>query len=331
MKNKKKYLLLLLCLPLLMTGCKKIPQLQDGKQVIVEVNGKQFTAEEFFDELKEAGGTSVLVNLVSNYITEQELTDEMEKDAKEQAKAEYDQVYAVYANQWNDFLSYNGLTSGEQLLEVIEESYMQNAVLENYIKNDVITEEEIQKYYDENIYGEITVRHILITPEVDDDMTDDEKKEAEEKALEEAKSLLEEIKNSDNKEEKITELAKEHSDDTGTASEGGLLVNITNESDLVEEFWEASLNLGVGELTAEPVETEFGYHIIYKVSQNEKPALDTVRDRVLDNLTSEMLSDTNASQVYWAGLREKYNMVIYDDVIKEAYDSTMKNLNKETE
>ena len=44
-----------------------------------------------------------------------------------------------------------------------------------------------------------------------------------------------------------------------------------------------------------------------------------------------MLSATNASQVYWAGLREKYNMVIYDDVIKEAYDSTMKNLNKETE
>ena len=178
MKNKKKYLLLLLCLPLLMTGCKKIPQLQDGKQVIVEVNGKQFTAEEFFDELKEAGGTGVLINLVSNYITEQELTDEMEKDAKEQAKAEYDQMYAMYANQWNDFLNYNGLTNGEQLLEVIEESYKQNAVLENYLKNDVITEEEIQEYYDENIYGEITVRHILITPEVEDDMTDDEKTEA---------------------------------------------------------------------------------------------------------------------------------------------------------
>ena len=218
-----------------------------------------------------------------------------------------------------------------EIIAIIICSALGASNLVGYMEQKNIYDNTMEKYYDENIYGEITVRHILITPEVEDDMTDDEKTEAKNKALEEAKSLLEQIKNSDNKEEKITELAKEKSDDTGTASEGGLLVNITNESGLVEEFWEASLNLGVGELTAEPVETEFGYHIIYKVSQNEKPALDTVRDRVLDNLTSEMLSDTNASQVYWAGLREKYNMVIYDDVIKEAYDSTMKNLNKETE
>ena len=50
---KKKYLLLLLCLPLLVTGCGKVPELQNGQQVVVELNGKQFTAEEFFDELKE--------------------------------------------------------------------------------------------------------------------------------------------------------------------------------------------------------------------------------------------------------------------------------------
>ena len=64
---KKKYLLLLLCVPLLVTGCGKVPELQNGQQVIVEVNGKQFTAEEFFDELKENYGTSALINLVSNY------------------------------------------------------------------------------------------------------------------------------------------------------------------------------------------------------------------------------------------------------------------------
>mgnify|MGYP003302258940 CR=1 FL=1 len=67
-------------------------------------------------------------------------------------------------------------------------------------------------------------------------------------------------------------LAKEKSDDTGTKSEGGLLENVTNESGLVEEFWEATLKLEAGKMTEEPVKTQFGYHIIYKVSQKEKPS-----------------------------------------------------------
>ena len=311
-----------------MTGCKKIPQLQDGKQVIVEINGKQFTAEEFFDELKEISGTGVLVNLVNNYIAEQELSDEMKEDAKEQAQSYYDALYASYGSQWNDFLRYYGHTSGDAFLAYLQESYMQSATIEQYVRNDVITDEEIQTYYDENIYGEITVRHILISPDVDDDATDEEIEEAEATALEKAKELITQIQNSENLEEDFTNLAKENSDDTGTVEQGGLLENITNESGLVEEFWEAANDLEVGEFTTEPVKTRFGYHIIYKVSQKEKPSLDSVKDKVLDGLVSELLSATDAESIYWAGLREKYNMVIYDDIIKDSYDAAMKSLQK---
>ncbi len=325
---KKKYLLLLLCLPLLMTGCKKIPQLQDGKQVIVEINGKQFTAEEFFDELKEISGTGVLVNLVNNYIAEQELSDEMKEDAKSQAQSQYDSLYAYYSSDWDNFLRYYGYTSGDAFLAYLQESYMQSATIEQYVRNDVITDEEIQTYYDENIYGEITVRHILISPDVDDDATDEEIEEAEATALEKAKELITQIQNSENLEEDFTNLAKENSDDTGTVEQGGLLENITNESGLVEEFWEAANDLEVGEFTTEPVKTRFGYHIIYKVSQKEKPSLDSVKDKVLDGLVSELLSATDAESIYWAGLREKYNMVIYDDIIKDSYDAAMKSLQK---
>ncbi len=311
-----------------MTGCKKIPQLQDGKQVIVEINGKQFTAEEFFDELKEISGTGVLVNLVNNYIAEQELSDEMKEDAKSQAQSQYDSLYAYYSSDWDNFLRYYGYTSGDAFLAYLQESYMQSATIEQYVRNDVITDEEIQTYYDENIYGEITVRHILISPDVDDDATDEEIEEAEATALEKAKELITQIQNSENLEEDFTNLAKENSDDTGTVEQGGLLENITNESGLVEEFWEAANDLEVGEFTTEPVKTRFGYHIIYKVSQKEKPSLDSVKDKVLDGLVSELLSATDAESIYWAGLREKYNMVIYDDIIKDSYDAAMKSLQK---
>lgn len=326
---KKKYLLLLLCLPLLVTGCKYEPKLVDGKEVVVELNGKQFTAEEFFEELKDVNGTGVLINLVNDYITEQELTDEMKEEYKKQAKAEYDSYKAYYGNDWNNFLAYYGFKNDDDLIESLENNYKQSLVLEKYLETDVIKEEEIQEEYDKNIYGESTIRHILIKPEVNDDMTSTEKEEEKRKALEEVTELIKQLQESKDLEKDFANLAKEKSDDTGTASEGGLLENITNESNLVEGFWEAVEKLEVGEMTTEAVETEFGYHIIYKVSQKEKPALDEVKDKVIDNLIDELLSEENASMVYWAGLREKYNMVIYDEVIKDSYDSTMKLYKKD--
>lgn len=319
---KKKYLLLLLCLPLLVTGCKYEPKLVDGKEVVVELDGKQFTAEEFYEELKDINGTGVLINLVNNYITEQELTEEMEKEALEQAQAELESYKAYYGDEWNNVLVSNDLKNEKDFLNSLEDSYKQSLVLEKYLETDVIKEEEIQEYYDNDIYGEVTVRHILIIPDVDDDMTSTEKEDAKAKALEEAKKIIEKLDRAENVEEKFIELAKEESDDT-TASEGGLIENFTNEN-MDESFWEASLNLEDGKYTTEPVESQYGYHIIYKISQKEKPSLDDVKDKIIENLINELLSEKNASLVYWAGLREKYNMNILDEVIKDSYDSTMK-------
>lgn len=329
--KKGKYLLLLLCIPLLVTGCKKVPKLADGKEVIVELGEKQFTAEDFFDALKENYGASVLINMVDKYITEKELTDDMKKEAEKSAKAQYDYYYAAYGSNetnWNSFLSYNGFTSDEDFKDQLNTMHKQNLVLEKYLKENVIKDEEISKYYDENIYGEITVRHILVKPEVTDDMTSDEKKEAENNALEKAKELIEQLKKSTDLEKDFEALAKEKSDDEGSASEGGLIENFTNETGLVEEFWDASLKLEVGKMTEEPVKTEFGYHIIYKVNQNKKPNLDTIKDKVIDSIVDELLSAENATYIYWAGLREKYNLTIHDDIIKSDYDATMKQLQK---
>lgn len=321
---KKRYLLLLLCIPLLVTGCKHEPVLVDGKEVVVELNGKQFTAEEFYDELKKNSGTGVLINLVNNYITEQELTDEMRDEAKKEAESELETYKIYYRDNFNSLLLQYGYSSEKDFLTDIENSYKQNLVLEKYLENDVIKEEDIQEYYNDNIYGEATVRHILIKPDVTDDMTDTEKKDAKAKALEEATNLINQLKESENLETDFANLAKEKSDDIGTASQGGLLENITNETDLIKEFWEATLKLNIGEMTLEAVETEYGYHIIYKVSQKEKPALDSVKDKVIDGIIEELLSKSNSSLIYWAGLREKYNMVIHDEVIEDSYNSTMK-------
>ena len=326
--KKGKYLLLLLCVPLILTGCKNTPKLENGEEVIVEVTDKQFTADDFFDKLKEKYGASVLVSLVDDYITSKELTEDMIKSAEEEAQSNYDMYYAYYKSNWQSFLSYYGYNSNDEFLNELKNNAKQEAVLEKYLKENVITEDEIKKYYEKNIYGENTVRHILIKPDTTDSMSDTEKTEAKKKALEEANSIIETLKKSNDLENDFISIAKEKSDDTQTKSEGGLIENFTNESGLVTEFWEASLNLKVGEFTTTPVETDYGYHIIYKVSQNDKPSLDSVRDKVISSVIEELLSSDNSKYVYWAGLREKYGMTIYDDTIKDTYKATMDNLKK---
>ena len=52
---KKKLVVLGLCGLLMVTGCgqKQIPKLEDGKEVVAEVEGKQITADDLYSALKE--------------------------------------------------------------------------------------------------------------------------------------------------------------------------------------------------------------------------------------------------------------------------------------
>jgi peptidyl-prolyl cis-trans isomerase C len=61
--------------------------------------------------------------------------------------------------------------------------------------------------------------------------------------------------------ESFADLAKEFSIDRGSGKRGGDL-GLFGRGQMVKSFEEAAFKLEKGELTGEPVRTEFGYHII---------------------------------------------------------------------
>jgi len=73
----------------------------------------------------------------------------------------------------------------------------------------------------------------------------------------EALLILEKLK----KGEGFSNLAKEFSIDKGSGKKGGDL-GFFGKGMMVKPFEEAAFKLKKGEVTAEPVKTEFGYHII---------------------------------------------------------------------
>lgn len=323
--KKKKLLIGLISLGVLATtGCGKIPKLENGEEVVASLDGKNFTANDLYNELKKQGGSSVLVNMIDTFITNQEITDS--KEAEEYAASLIKQYKLSYKQNGADFeaaLISNGYANEDEFKKVIATDYKKSEIAKKYIKAD-ITDDELKNYYDNHISDELSVKHILIAPEVSDNATDEEKSNAENAALEKAKNLIEQLNNGAD----FDTLAKENSSDDATKDNGGVINNVVKEG-YVTEFWNAAYALENGKYTTEPVKTQYGYHIIYKVSHTEKKSLDEMKDTLYNKIVSEKISnDSSLEQKTWVKIREKYNLAINDSTIDSTYKSSIKSLEK---
>ena len=311
---------------LLFTGCGQAT-LKNGQKLVAKMDGKKITAEELYDELKTQGGASTLTNMIDEYIVNKEVkTNEDAKSYAESQIKQYKESYENYGMNFAEALANAGYSSEEAFKEVLILDYKKKEVTEDYVK-DTITDEEIKEYYKENIYGDIEAKHILISPNTKDGMSDDEKKEAEEKAKKEAEDIIKKL----DKGEDFEKLAKKYSDDKGTASNGGKL-NVTYGA-VVDEFWNGTVNLKDGEYSKEPVKSEYGYHIIYRIKQKDKPKLSKVKSDIIDKIVADKTENDKTIQTKaLVELRKKYNLKISDSKLNKSYNSSIKNaLNQKNE
>lgn len=317
--NKKKIFTLVLVVTLMLTGCGKIATLENGEEVVAKLDGKTITAEDLYSELKKQGGAVTLTNMIDNFIVGKEIkTDDDAKSYADSQLNSYKQSYQSYGQDFGAALKSAGYADEDEFKEELILEYKKKVVTENYVKDEVISDKDIQKYYDDNIYGDIEARHILISPNTDDDMSDEEKEKAEEKAKKEAEDIIKKL----DKGEDFAELAKKYSDDEGTAKDGGKLT--VTYGAVVDEFWDATNNLKDGKYTEEPVKSDYGYHVIYRIKQKEKPKLDDVKDEVIDKLVEEKMNEDSTLQTKaLVALRKKYNLDITDDGLKESYDNSV--------
>jgi peptidyl-prolyl cis-trans isomerase C len=167
----------------------------------------------------------------------QAVTTEMEGQAKDQVVLR--EIFAQEATK-------RGVGASPDFaaqLELAKQSILIRELFEDYRKKNPVTDAEAQAEYDK-FKGQATgteyrARHILVDKEED------------------AKALIAQIKGG----AKFEDLAKAKSKDTGSAENGGDLDFAKPES-YVPEFGGALTKLKKGEMTDEPVKSQFGYHII---------------------------------------------------------------------
>ena len=115
-------------------------------------------------------------------------------------------------------------------------------------------------------------RHILLKPSAI-------RSDAETRAL--AVELRQRILNG----ESFRDLAKEYSEDIGSAQEGGDL-GWTSPGQLVPEFQQAMDNADIGEVT-QPVESQYGWHIIQVEDRRQQNVSQDLRKRLARNVLHE--------------------------------------------
>ena len=323
--NSKNLLLGLICIllviniVLIVLGHKV--KLSDGNEVIASIKDKEYTAEQLFDTLKEKYGKDALITLIDEYISDKELSDDDKAEAKTEAKEYIESIKTQYESAgytWEDVLTQYGYANEDALINEYLVSVKQQKVVTNYLENQ-LTDDEIKKYYDENIYGTYTVKHILIKPETTDEMTDEETTAAEEAA----KAKAQEVINKYAAGEDWATLVNDYSEDDGSKESEGLVENFTK-GDVDDEFFKASIALEDGEYTSEPVKSSYGYHVILKVSETAKKSLEDAKEEIKDALVDEKLN--NDSKLYnstWAKIRNDYKLTINDSQVKSEYEKSI--------
>jgi len=179
-------------------------------------------------------------------------------------------------------------------LEAAKKALLTQAVLQNFIKANPVTDAEIKAEYDSKVAAEkgteYKARHILVKTEA------------------EAKKLIAEL----DKGADFAKLANKHSLDAKESQNGGDL-GWFSAAQMVAPFSEAVAALEKGKYTKAPVKTQFGYHVILK--EDDRPVTPPPLEAVKEQLTPFMQRKKVQSMI--EGLRNQAKVEVLVPLTEE--------------
>ncbi|MBF6631039.1 MAG: peptidylprolyl isomerase [Comamonas sp.] len=160
----------------------------------------------------------------------------------------------------------------KQQMDLARQTILIRELFTDYQKKNPVTDAEIKAEYDKfaaaNAGKEYRASHILVESE------------------DRAKAIIAEVKAG----KKFADIAKKESKDPGSGAQGGDL-GWASPANYVPEFTEAMVQLKKGGMTAAPVKSQFGWHIIRvdDLRDAELPALDDVKPQIAEQLEQQKM------------------------------------------
>jgi foldase protein PrsA len=213
-------------------------------EVIVKTKDGNITKEEFYNEMKARVGKEVIRDLVHEKVLSKKY-----KVTDKEIDREIENLKEAYGTQYDLAVQQNG---EKVIRNMVKLDLLRTKAAVEDIK---VTEKELKDYY-ENYKPKIKASHILVKDE---------------KTAKEVKAKLD-------KGEDFAKLAKEYSQDPGSAANGGDL-GWFGPGKMVKEFEDAAYKLKVGQVS-DPVKTDYGYHIIKVTDKEEKKPFNEMKEQI---------------------------------------------------
>jgi peptidyl-prolyl cis-trans isomerase C len=283
--------------------------------VLAKVNGEDITRPEFekaVQNIERQAGQPVPAaerdriyrQILDDLIRYRLVLQESKARKSSLTEADVDARLASVRKQFPDEAAFNAMLKEQNLtLAQIREELRTEMVVESLLRSEVepkiaVTDAEISAFFKENPQNfqapeRVHASHVLIA------VPEGAAAEVKTAALAKANTVLKRARSGGD----FAALAKEHSEDPGSAPAGGDL-GFFQAGQMVGPFNDVAFKLAPGAIS-DPVETQFGYHII-KVHAKEPGRvvpLDEARPRIEEHLRNG--SRQKRTQEFIEGLRAK--------------------------
>jgi len=253
-----------------------------GSEVIVDTKAGDITKDEFYKAMKERVGKEVIRDLVYEKVLGKKY-----KVSEKEIDREIQNLKDMYGAQYDLAVQQSGEQAIRNMVKL--DLLRQKAAIED-VK---VTEDELKQYYNQ-YKPQIRASHILVKDE---------------KTAQEIKAKLD-------KGEDFAKLAKEYSQDAGSAQNGGDL-GWFGPGKMVKEFEDAAYALNVGQVS-QPVKTEYGYHIIKVTDKKKKPSYEQMKEEIEFEVKKNKI-DSSKMESKVEKLIKDANVQVKDSDLKNAF------------
>lgn len=271
-------------------------------KVIVTGDGINITEADLYKELKQTAGEAGVQQLVFQQIFEKELGDAKVKEIDQSIDADTLTMIAQYGGE-DKFLEV-AQQSGYTTVDAYKKALRYYRLLsETLLKNVNVSDDEVHVAYDAYLPPR-EISHILVENES------------------EAKEIIKQLNDGAD----FATLAKEKSIDKASAEKGGSLGNVKT-GQMVQEFEKAAFSMKAGEISSEPVQSQYGYHIIKVDKVDKKGAFEEEKDQLTKSLKQSKLQNNSTLQSLMKEILQKYKIEVKDSDLKDAFKNFIETPN----
>ncbi|MDA5560492.1 peptidylprolyl isomerase [Exiguobacterium sp. MMG028] len=279
---------------------------ESDNSAVVTYKGGEITRGEITDMSYDRMVPQLAFQETMNALLEKEYGDQVEQEKVDEEFSKTEEQFNS-EEEFEQAIQQAGMSGTEEFKEALRGQMLVDAAKSELVD---VTDEDIEaQFAKENT--EVEASHILVESE------------------EEAQDIIKQLNDGAD----FAELAKEKSTDTGSGEKGGEL-GFFSTGQMVPEFEEYAFQEDVVGKVSEPIQSQYGFHVIKVTDRKEKDLkLEDEKDRIREEVATEKLASVDANKVY-AELIEKYNVDVKDAKAEQQFDAVkeaIKNADESSE